>query len=395
MLFRSRSRTAPPAEGTIHGIARVDRRTKRLIGRLQPAEIAVIDHDDLDRIAAEGLVERKVKAVLNAAPSSTGKYPNLGPLVLTGAGIVLVDSIGPDLFAHVDEGDLVVIDEGRILVKDEIVAKGEVVTPQLAQEKLDSSKRDIGHALESFAENTLQYMVNEREFLLEAFHMPGVKTEISGRHVMVVVRGYGYKEDLLHLVNSGYLREVKPVLIAVDGGADALLDRNLKPDIIIGDMDSVTTEALTCGAELILHAYPDGRAPGKERLDALGLTYSSFEAPGTSEDIALLLAHEKGSELIVAVGARVSMVEFMDKGRKGMASTFLVRLRVGPKLVDAKGVSSLYKTGPSGPQLFGLVAAALVSMLIVVGLSPPLQLFFDSFVDTIQDLWLTIKGALG
>lgn len=382
------SRADAPA-GSIQGIARVDRRTKTLIGRMQPGEIAVIDHDDLDRIAAEGLVERKVRAVLNASPSSTGQYPNLGPLVLAAAGIMLVDSIGPDLFAAVKDGDRIQVDDGKVMLGGDVVAKGEVVTRELAEKRLDASKKEIASALESFAENTLQYMVTERDFLIEAIRLPDISTQVSGRHVLVVVRGYGYKEDL-HLLTNGYIRDFRPVLIGVDGGADALLEKKLRPDVIIGDMDSVTTEALTCGAELVLHAYADGRAPGKERLDALGLQYVTFEAPGTSEDVAILLAHEKGAELIVAVGARASMVEFMDKGRKGMASTFLVRLRVGPKLVDAKGVSELHRGGPTSFELFGLVLAALIAMLIVISLSKPMQLVIKAIVDWLQYVWFSI-----
>jgi uncharacterized membrane-anchored protein len=378
-------------DGAVRGLARVDKRTKRLIGRLQPGDIAVIDHLDLDRIAAEGLVERRVKAVLNASESCSGRYPNLGPLVLTGAGIPLVDSIGPELFERVTEGSLVRVTEGTVFLGDEAVAKGQVVTSQAAREKLDHAKREIGRALEQFAENTLQYMVSEKDFLLDAVRLPETSTQIAGRHVLLVARGYGYKEDLSSLLSSGYIRDFRPVLIGVDGGADALLDLGLRPHVIIGDMDSVTNHALTSGAELVLHAYPDGRAPGEERLNALGLSYRTFEAPGTSEDVGLLLAHEKGADLIVAVGARAGMVELMDKGRKGMASTFLVRLRVGPKLVDAKGVSELHRSGPTRWQLFGLVAAALMTMLIIYGLSEPMQLVIETTVQRLQNLWFAIQ----
>lgn len=382
-------------DGAISGIARVDVRTKRLAARLQPGEIAVIDHPDLDRIAAEGMVERKVNAVLNAAPSSTGRYPNLGPLVLTAAGVPLVDSIGPDLFKVVKDGDFVRVEGGRILLREEVVAKGEVMTAESARRRLDASKREIGAALERFAENTLEYMRVEREVLLDAIRLPRILTELAGRHVLVVSRGYRYKEDLASLRHT-YIRDFRPVLVGVDGGADAMLDLGLKPDVIIGDMDSVTTTALTCGAELVLHAYPDGRAPGKERLDALGLTYVTFEGPGTSEDIALLLADEKGAELIVAVGSRASLIEFMDKGRKGMASTFLVRLRVGPKLVDAKGVSELHRPGPTRIELFGLVFAALLTMLIVIGVSQPslVRVVAGAVGLWIKDLLFMIRQAL-
>lgn len=383
----------PASDGVITGFVRLDRRTKRLIGRLQPGEIAVIDHDDLDRIAAEALVERKVKAVLNAAPSSTGRYPNLGPLVLTAAGIPLIDSIGTDLFARLREGDRIRIEDGRIFLEEKVIAKGEVATVGSAETKLDAAKREIAQALESFAENTLQYMVAEREFLLEAVRLPDTSTDFAGRHVLVVVRGYGYKEDLESL-RRGYIPDFRPVLVGVDGGTDALLDIGFVPQVIIGDMDSVSTQALTCGAELVLHAYPDGTAPGKERLDALGLTYSTFEAPGTSEDVALLLAHEKGAELIVAVGARASMIEFMDKGRKGMASTFLVRLRIGPKLVDAKGVSELHRAGPTRLELLGLVLAAFITMLIIVGISPSMQLIVEHIGLWLQNVWFNIQQAV-
>lgn len=377
--------------GAIQGTARIDVRTKRLIGRLQPGEIAIIDHADLDRIAAEGLVERRVKAVVNAASSSTGSYPNLGPLVLTVAGIPLLDAAGPDLFTKIEEGAEIRLEEGRILLDGHVVAEGRVVTMEQARARLDSSKQEIGIALEKFAENTLEYMRAEREFLLEAIRLPEITTELAGRHVLVVVRGYGYKEDLTAL-RRGYIRDFRPVLVGVDGGADALLEIGLRPHIIIGDMDSVTTGALTCGAELVLHAYPDGIAPGKERLDAIGLSYRTFEAPGTSEDVALLLAHEKGAELVVAVGTRTSLIELMDKGRKGMASTFLVRLRVGPKLVDAKGVSELHRAGPTRWQLLGLVVAALIAMLIVIAISEPMRLLADVPHWWLRNVWLRLFG---
>lgn len=393
-MFGRRKPPADEGDGFVHGVARVDTRTKRLIGRLQPGEIAIIDHDDIDRLAAEGLVERKVKAVVNAAPSSTGKYPNLGPLVLAAAGIPLVDAAGPELMERVKEGDLVRLDHGRVMIGEQVVAKGTVVSMEQAQSQLDTAKRDISTALEQFAENTLQYMLEEKDLLTDAIRLPEVRTDMTGRHVLVVARGYGYKNDLGALVPA-YIPDFRPVLVGVDGGADALIDTGLKPQMIIGDMDSVTTQALTSGAELVLHGYPDGRAPGKERLDALGLPYVTFEAAGTSEDVALLLAHERGAELIVAVGLRAGLVELMDKGRKGMASSFLVRLRVGPKLVDAKGVSELHRRGPTRAQLFGLVFAALVTMLIVVGISEPMQLVVEAFVLRLRNVWFAIWQAFG
>lgn len=405
-MFRRGSRGSGGVEtaaapGVLRGVVRADRRTKRLVGRLQPGEIALIDHNDLDRISAESLVERRVKAVLNVQPSASGQYPNLGPLVLAAAGVPLIDQVTPDLFELVREGDILDLDDGRILRDGEILAKGELITLPIAQERLDAAKAQVGVALESFAENTLEYLRVEREYLLDAIRLPDVRTQIQGRHVLVVVRGYGYKEDLAAL-KAGYIPDFKPVLVGVDGGADALLELGLKPNVIIGDMDSVSTGALTSGAELILHAYADGRAPGKDRLDALLLKYRTFEAVGTSEDVALLLAFEKGAELIVAVGCHSSLIEMMDKGRKGMASTFLVRLRVGPKLVDAKGVSQLHRAGPTRLQIVGLVAAALFCMVIILtravssapGHTTLAQLTFGTVRVWFRHLWFKLRHAL-
>lgn len=392
MKFAVRKSAKTLVRGELEGPVRLGKRTKDLIKILEPGDVAVIDHQDLDRIAAEGLVEKQVKAVVNASSFCTGRYPNLGAIILCGAGIPIIENVGNDVFDQLADGETVVLDEGRIRRDGELVAEGDSVSLAQAQDRLDACKKNISAALEDFAENTLQYMVNEREFLLEAIHLPEVKTHFAGRHVLLVVRGYGYKQDLASL--RGYIRDFRPILVAVDGGADALLDLKITPDVIIGDFDSVSTKALTCGAELIVHAFADGDAPGGERLDALGLEYSKFQAPGTSEDVAMLLANEKGAELIVAVGARVSMVEFMDKGRKGMASTFLVRLRVGPKLVDAKGVSELHRSEPKRRELFGMVAAAGVTMLVIIGISQPMQLVLQAAWDAITDFSFLIQQAL-
>jgi uncharacterized membrane-anchored protein len=169
------------------------------------------------------------------------------------------------------------------------------------------------------------------------------------------------------------------VLIGVDGGADALLDRGAVPDLIIGDFDSVSERALRCGAQLIVHGFTDGRAPGAERLDELGLPYTVFSAPGTSEDVAMLLAYEKGAELMVAVGTHNSMVEFLDKGRAGMASTFLVRMKVGDALVDAKGVSRLYRSSVRTKDLVWMILAAVFTLAVALTLSEPVRLVLRAF----------------
>ena len=380
-------RRTQAALGTAVGVARVDRRTKDLIKRLQPGDVAVIDHEDLDRVAAEGLVEAGVGAVVNAAQSISGRYPNVGPLLVAAAGIPLIDGVGSGVMTNVREGQLLRIDGSTVRVGEDVVATGERQTLQSLEEAYDTAKRNMGDELERFAINTLEFMQRERHLLLEAPKLPPLRTDFRRRHVLVVVRGHDYREDLAHL--TSYVHEMRPILIGVDGGADAILEFGLKPDIILGDFDSVSDRALRSGAELVVHAYPDGRAPGSERLRELGVDHVEFAANGTSEDIAMLLAYESGAELIVAVGTHVSMVDFLDKGRAGMASTFLVRLKVGPILVDAKGVSRLYQGRIRKRDMTMFLAAAMLCFIIIAVVVVP-DVLTESVTYIFRDLWRSL-----
>ncbi len=350
------------------GTAKLDKRTKNLVKRLKAKDIAIIDHADLDRVTAESLLETRVKVVVNASLFMTGRYPNIGPLILYSAGVHLIDGVGQEIFKKVSEGEKLVIQDGELLRDGESVGRGKVLTHQDIQDTLERGKKSLDTELERFATNTLRYIQEEKGLLLEGVELPDITTQFSRRQALIVVRGYDYKEDLQAL--RAYIREVKPVIVGVDGGADALMDEGYKPDLIMGDMDSVGDKTLLSGAELVVHAYPDGRAPGLSRLKNLGLSPKIFKAPGTSEDIALLLAYEKGAELIVAVGTHAHLIEFLDKGRQGMASTFLVRLKVGSRLVDAKGVSKLYRSRVRISDLVIILLAALVTVVAVIIASP-------------------------
>jgi uncharacterized membrane-anchored protein len=360
-----RTRSAEP--GVITGVARLDRRTKRLVGRLRPGDIAVIDHVDLDRVAADSLVAVGAAAVLNAKPSISGRYPNLGPEVLIQAGIPLLDDLGEELFETLREGDAVRVEGDTVYRSGEPVATGTRQDAESVGKAMLDAREGLSVQLEAFAANTMEYLLQERALLLDGVGVPDIETRISGRHVLIVVRGYDYQADLDVL--RPYIREFKPVLIGVDGGADALVEGGYSPDIIIGDMDSVSDDVLRCGAEVIVHAYPDGRAPGLARVHQLGTPAITFPAAATSEDLAMLLADEKGATLIVAVGTHANLGEFLDKGRGGMASTFLTRLKVGGKLVDAKGVSRLYRQNISGSSLLLLVLSAIAAMTSAVAVS--------------------------
>jgi uncharacterized membrane-anchored protein len=345
----------------------------------------VIDHEDLDRVSAEGLVAAGVSAVVNASPSITGRYPNLGPLVLVEAGIPLVDEVGDLLMEKVRDGDRLHVEGDRVISDGQLVGVGVRQNRERVLEAMGEARTRLAGQFDAFARNTLEYMQRERDLLFGGEGMPNLRHDMRGRHVLVVVRGTNYREDLAAL--NAYARDVKPVLVGVDGGSDALLEQGYIPHVIVGDMDSVSERALRCGAEIVLHAYPGGEAPGRERLEQLGLDFAVVESSGTSEDLAYLLAHEKGADLIVAVGSHGNLREFLDKGRRGMASTFLVRLRVGEILVDAKGVSRMYRGSIRGRDVALLVGAALFAMVAVAAISEPVQLLFKQLLETIRQLF--------
>jgi uncharacterized membrane-anchored protein len=385
-FLRRPSRTA--------GVARVDRRTKDLVLRAQPGDIAVIDHEDIDRVAAEGLVAAGVSAVVNARSSISGRYPNLGPLILLEAGIPLVDGVGQLIIDKVREGSPLSLDGDCLFVDERLVGVGQLQTVETILLAMDAAKSSLDERFETFAENTIEYMHRERDLLFGGAGLPPLDHDLSGRPVLVVVRGYGYREDLDAL--RAYIRDVRPVLVGVDGGADALVDAGYSPDLVIGDMDSVTDRTLLLARkrfrrrqsmEVVLHAYPGGTAPGRERLERLGVPFKVVEAVGTSEDLAMLLAHERRAELIVAVGSHGNLREFLDKGREGMSSTFLVRLRVGEILMDAKGVSRLYGARSfKARDAWLLVGSGFFAMFVVIWVSPPLRLYADHIFGQIHEI---------
>jgi uncharacterized membrane-anchored protein len=382
-------RSRPDDLAGVTGRARLDRRTKNLTTRLCPGEIAIIDHQDLDRVSADALIGRQVAAVVNVAPSISGRYPNLGPQLLVEAGVPLVDDVGSDVLSRVAEGETVRLEDETLYLGGEIVAKGTLQTADTVAAAMAEAKAGVAAQIEAFVVNTLEYMRSEGELLIEGIRVPELRTRFEGRHALVVVRGYHHREDLATL--RPYIREFKPVMIGVDGGADALLDAGYRPDLIVGDMDSVSDKGLTCGAELVVHAYPGGHAPGLARVERLGLPSVLCPAAGTSEDVALQMADEKGATLIVAVGSHNTLSEFLDKGRSGMASTFLTRLRLDSKLVDAKGVSQLYRSRIPGWAMLTLLLVGLSAILAAVSASDAMRGILDFFFVQLDifKFWLT------
>jgi uncharacterized membrane-anchored protein len=377
------------------GPVRLGRRTKLLVKHLLRGEVAVIDHLDIDRVSAEELIAAGAVAVVNCSPSSGGSYPNLGPQLLVEAGIVLIDLPDDSLFDALSEGDRVTVQAapatpgtatamatGEVLRGGAVLARGDLLDLERVRAETEARRSEVGEAIERFAHNTIEHMREERELLAGRIELPRFATDFRDRSTLVVVRGVGHQRDLRAL--RPFIRDMHPVIVAVDGGAEALLDAGLTPDMIVGDMDSAGEAALRCGAELVVHSYPDGRAPGRHRLEELGVKFKLVPAPGTSQDVALLIAAEKGARLIVSVGSQFNLVEFLDRNRKGMSSTFLTRLRIGEILVDAKGVSRLYQPRPGLTPLLVVIAAGLIAMVAVVALTPALR-------DVVELLWLKLQ----
>jgi uncharacterized membrane-anchored protein len=380
------TRNGRRAGAPVNGTARVGRRTKDLVKKLGAQDVAVIDHRNLDRIAAEELAASRVRAVINVSPSSDGSYPNAGPLILVRAGVPLIDVNDPAFIDSLSDGTPLTIEGGRVLSAGKLLVEGRLLEADELAKQLDEQRRRIDQALHDFTENTMAHIREEGELLSGTIDFPETRTVFRDRHVLIVVRGPDHLKDLRAL--RAYIRDVRPVLVGVDGGADAIVKEGHKPDLILGDMDSAREKTLRTGAELIVHAYPDGSAPGADRLQELGLPHTIVPAAGTSEDVAMLLASEKGASLIVSVGAHFNLVEFLDKQRSGMSSTFLTRLRIGETLVDAKGVSRLYNPGLSLSHMALFFGAFAVLLAIVVLTTPALQ-------DLVDLLWLKLKVVLG
>jgi len=370
----------------LKGIVKKDKRTKNLVCRLKPGDIALLDHEDLDEVAARTLAEIGVGAVLNVAPSMSGRYPALGASVLVDSGIPLYDHLGPEVWDMLQDGDEISIEGSSLKTPMGTIAIRPPLTKEEITERAEQASARLNEELRRFLENTLEYAAREKDFIFRRQRLPKAFLPLKGRDAVVVVRGPEYKSDLMMI--RAFIREQKPVLIGVDGGADALLEMGLTPHIIIGDMDSVSDSTLSSGASLVVHAYLSGVAPGLERIRKLGLSCEVFPSPGTSEDLALLLSYEAGAKLIVAVGTHSNIVDFLEKGRPGMASTLLVRMKVGQRLVDAKGVNRLYCPGSGIKNAALLVAASFVPALFIAATSPQVR-------QLLRLIFLRLKIALG
>ncbi|MDT7628206.1 MAG: hypothetical protein QOI50_136 [Pseudonocardiales bacterium] len=373
------------------GVARVDRRTRELLRRLSPGDIAVMDQLDLDRSTADALVEAEVAGVVNASPSISGRFPNLGPEILIAAGIPLIDSVGGTLLRTIKDGTKLRLLDGVVYAGEREVARGNDQTAESIADQMIEAKAGMSTQLEAFSANTIEFLRRERTLILDGVGVPEVRVAIRDRHVLVVSGGNGHVEDLKKL--KKYIAEHRPVLVGVDAGADTLRAQGYLPDIIVGDPHGIGAATLKCGAEVVVPAQPDGHAPGVSRIQDLGIGAVTFPASGNSEDLALLLADAHEASLVVTVGFQATLREFLDQGRSGSnPSTFLTRLKLGTKLVDGKAVATLHRSRVSLGAIFLLVLAALVVVVAALLVSDVGSVYLDWIHSTWNSFTSWVKG---
>ena len=375
----------------VTGVARIDRNTARLLRRVGPGDIAVLEEMDLDRATADALVTAEVAAVVNAAPSISGRYPNLGPEILVGAGIPLLDSVGGEVFRRVKDGTKLRLHDGGVFSGDKELAQGSEQSSDSVADLMVEAKTGLVDHLEAFSGNTIEFIRRESSLLLDGVGVPDVRVAMRDRHVVVVSNGYDHAEDLKRL--KPFIKEYGPILVGVDGGADALIAAGYTPDLIVGDPDGIGTDTLKCGAQVVLPAHSDGHAPGLERIQDLGIGAITFPASGSSEDLALLIADHNDASLIVSVGSAATLHEFLDSGRRDSnPSTFLTRLKVGSKLVDGKAVATLYRSRVSASTVVLLVLAALAAIVVALLISDAGQVYLDHAIDAWNSFYNWAKG---
>jgi len=384
----SRSNQAKPG---LTGVARVDRRISDLLRRIGQGDIVVLDQVDLDRGTAEALVDAEVAGVVNASPSISGRFPNLGPEIVVGAGIELIDGVGPEVLRAIREGSRVRLHEGGVFVGDKEVGRGTVQTIETIADLMIEAKAGMSAQLEAFSANTIEFLRRERTLILDGVGVPELNVTIRHHQVLIVASGKDHAEDLRHL--KRYIAEHRPILIGVDGGADTLHEQGYRPNVIVGDPDGLSTDTLRSGAEVVVPAHFDGHAPGLERVQDLGIGAVTFPASGNPEDLALLLADTHGADLVVTVGFQATLSEFLDRGRSGSnPSTFLTRLKLGAKIVDGKAVATLHRSRVSVGAVALLVIAALVAVAVGLAVSGVGGAYLDWTVNTWNSFISWIEG---
>lgn len=383
----SRNNSRPGVVGT----ARVDRDIDRLLRRLCPGDIAVLDVRDLDRITADALLDADVLAVVNATSSVSGRYPNLGPELLVANGVTLIDETGPEVFKKVRDGAKVRLHNGGVYSGDRRLILGAERSDHDIAELMREAKTGLVAHLEAFAGNTVEFIRSESPLLIDGVGIPDIDIDLRHRHVVIVADEPHAADDLKCL--KPFIKEYQPVFIGVGAGADVLRKAGYRPQLIIGDPSQISTEVLKCGAQVVLPADADGHAPGLERIQDLGVGAMTFPAAGSATDLALLLADHHGAALLVTAGHTANIETFFDRTRQqSNPSTFLTKLRVGEKLVGAKAVATLYRNRISGGAIALLVLTMLIAVIVALWVSRTDAVVMHWIVDYWNRFSLWVQG---
>lgn len=389
MKIFSRFKSAPADVGGVAGVARVERDNRQLSRKLKSGDIAVIDHIDLDRTHAEALVDRGVRAVINVSPSTSGRYPNLGPQILAHAGIAIVDHVGPGIWSKLKSGDRIRLEGGKVFRSEILIATGTELDDAKIVGLLKSAQSGLSTQLESLAANSAEHLRREQDMLLEGAGVPRLRTKIRNRPVVVVSKTYDYVSDLRGL--RDYIKDNDAILIGAGAGADALLDAGFTPNLVVGALDNLSDRALKQGGEVVITSS-SGKLAAVERLEKAGADAQTFVATGSDEDLALVIADTNEASVIVLVGGHTSLLEFLERGPSDMSSTFLTRLRVGTKLVDAKSVGEFYNHRISAWPIILLLVLGVIAVGTAIAVTPVGDSWFTWFGTQFQDFANWIQG---
>ncbi len=376
----------------MRGRVRVDARTRKLATRLEAGDIAVIDHTDLDRSTAQLLIQARPSAVLNAAPSSSGRYPNLGPRLLLEAGIPLLDDLGSDIMT-LREGAEVTVDADRVLQKGQTVATGKRATTADVEATIEKARQGLSSQVRAFTATTGEYLEREADLLLGSAGLPQLATNLEGKALLVILDDSDTKAQLRSI--REWIRDTHPLVIAVEGGVLRAKEAKLSPTVIVGDMELVPEKFLRSNAELVLCQGLDGNAPGRERLNKMGVDYQVIESSGTAVDGALLLAARSEASVIVTVGDRLTLEDFFDRGRTGMSATFFTHLRAGNRLVSAQAVAAIHRPRIRRTSIFFLILAAIIALGGALFTTPFGQDLVTLGSDWITNLFTTAGNVTG
>ena len=387
LLRRSR---AAQADG-LSGPARVDRDPRVLAERLRRGDIAVIDAVDLDRVAARMLVAKGVAAVVNAAPTVSGRYPSLGATVLVDAGVDILDGVGIDVLSAVRDGTTVRIVDNRLLAGDTVLATGTRQTSETVTASLAASESGLSSQMAAFAASAGEYLRREHRLLLEPGSIPALRPSLSGRDVIVVVPGPDHRDDLARL--RKYAKEYKPAVIAVDEAADTARDLGYKPTVVVGSLTAVSDEAIREAQDVVVCMDGDGATSGLARVDRMGVARTPVTTAVRPHELALLMADEAGARVIVAAGTDRTLVSMLDSGRTTAAADFVTRLRVGSRLLDADAVAAMHRPRIAGWLVALMLLVALVTLGVAAWLTPTGNDAINNLNETVTDVINDVRGT--